>query len=82
MKIFYWPSDRSGCAYYRCQLPGEQLRRLGHTVDISQHMAPAVQNGGYDVLVGQRVAEPGPSRLWQRLAKQDSMKLVFELDDD
>lgn len=81
MRIVYWTADRSGCAYYRCQLPGEQLRALGHDVHISQALRPSDLIGA-DVLVGQRISEARPSHLWQQLARESKVSLVFELDDD
>jgi len=35
-----------------------------------------------DVIVAQRTCMPGPTQLWQRLAREGNAKLVFELDDD
>jgi hypothetical protein len=35
-----------------------------------------------DIVIGQRVCNDGPSRLWQRWAKAGEKKLVYELDDD
>lgn len=81
MRIVYWTADQSGCAYYRCRLPGEQLRTLGHDVTWGQHLHPDARHG-VDVLVGQRISEPGPSRLWRSLAAEGRSKMVFELDDD
>lgn len=84
MKIFYWTADRSGCAYYRCVLPAQALRKLGHEASWSQYLDPSIKarDHGYDILVGQRISEPGPSFLWQRLAREGTVKCVFELDDD
>jgi len=41
-----------------------------------------VQDGGCDVIVAQRTCMPGPTRLWQKLAREGHSKLVFEIDDD
>jgi glycosyltransferase involved in cell wall biosynthesis len=41
-----------------------------------------VQDGGCDVIVAQRTCMPGPTQLWQRLAREGKAKLVLELDDD
>lgn len=35
-----------------------------------------------DVIVAQRTCMPGPTMLWQRLAREGKAKLVLELDDD
>lgn len=41
-----------------------------------------VQDGGCDVIVAQRTCLPGPTSLWQKLAREGKSKLVFEIDDD
>lgn len=41
-----------------------------------------VQAGDVDVIVAQRTCLPGPTKTWQRLAREGKAKLVFELDDD
>lgn len=82
MRICFWPADRSGCGYYRCALPAQQLREMGHETVVSQYLHSGVRNGEFDVVVGQRVAEPGPSRIWQELCRGGQVKTVFELDDD
>jgi glycosyltransferase involved in cell wall biosynthesis len=38
--------------------------------------------GGVDVVVAQRTCLPGPSQVWQDLARAGHAKLVFEIDDD
>jgi glycosyltransferase involved in cell wall biosynthesis len=35
-----------------------------------------------DVIVGQRVSQPGPTARWQQLARESLCKLVYEIDDD
>lgn len=82
MKIFFWSADRSGCGHYRCTLPASQLHEMGHETSVSQYLHPGVFSGEFDIVVGQRVAEPGPSRLWQKLCRDEGVKTVFELDDD
>jgi glycosyltransferase involved in cell wall biosynthesis len=37
---------------------------------------------GVDVIVAQRTCLPGPSQIWQDLARAGHHKLVFEIDDD
>lgn len=68
--IFGWQADYAGCAYYRVTLPLTELARRGHRTT-----ATGTALGRYaelleeaDVLLGQRVADPGPSALWQCLA--------------
>ncbi|MGC5565351.1 glycosyltransferase [Streptomyces sp. FR-108] len=36
----------------------------------------------WDVMVGQRIANPGPTERWQQLARSGRHNLVYELDDD
>lgn len=82
MRICFWPADRSGCGYYRCALPAQQLRKLGHDVVVGQLLDPGARDGEFDVVVGQRIAEPGPSRIWRELCYDSHVMTVFELDDD
>ncbi|PKV95911.1 glycosyltransferase involved in cell wall biosynthesis [Amycolatopsis echigonensis] len=82
MRLFGWQGDTQGCGYYRIALPFDALAARGHDAAYSTRMPDAVRDGGVDVVVGQRVCEPGPSGIWQRLAAAGHTKLVFELDDD
>lgn len=81
MKIMFWLADRQGPGYYRCILPGVQLANQGHKVALDETMPESIQAGGADVIVGQRVCQPGASETWQALAKAGHTKLVFETDD-
>lgn len=75
-----------GCFYYRLKLP---LDHLLHDNTIST-MLPTTQWDinydalkKYDLVIGQRVSLPGPSRTWRELAKLENRPtLVYELDDD
>jgi glycosyltransferase involved in cell wall biosynthesis len=81
--IVYWLADNTGCGQYRCLLPGEALRERGHTVTADETVNMNwIDNA--DVFVGQRIGKPGPSVLWQAVARDESRtaKLVYELDDD
>lgn len=80
--VFFWPSDNAGCALYRCEMPAAALRRRGHTVQVSRIISGAAQIGEFDVVVGQRLCEPGPSSIWRDMARWGHSKLVLELDDD
>lgn len=82
MKIWLWLADSSGCGYYRCILPGHALAQRGHQVAMDAAMPQWVQDGGCDVIVAQRTCMPGPTALWQKLAREGHSKLVLELDDD
>lgn len=80
-EVFGWQADQNGCGYYRIALPMQGLAALGHTTSHGQAMPPEVRDSPDAVIVGQRVCKPGPSSLWQQLAKQ-GRRLVFEIDDD
>lgn len=80
-RIFFWSADSSGCAYYRCTLAAEALVARGHEVHVSTKM-PDEWRRTAQVIVGQRVSQPGASYLWQQLAKQGQARMVYEVDDD
>jgi len=81
MKIFGWQVDHSGCFHYRLRLPFDQLRAQGHDAFYGADLA-RVDLDGVDVVVGQRVTLPGPSRWWQAEARRGNRLLVYETDDD
>lgn len=80
-RIFFWSAGQGACEYYRCTLPARALAARGHDVLVSELM-PDEWRDTADVIVGQRVCQPGASTTWQALAKQGRAKLVFEVDDD
>ncbi len=80
MRIFGWMADRSACGFYRIALPLHNLGALGHDAHWATKMPSNVAEA--DVIVGQRVCEPGPTGNWQRLAREGHATLVFECDDD
>jgi glycosyltransferase involved in cell wall biosynthesis len=80
LDVFGWLADRTGCGTIRIQLPLTALRehgiRTGWSERLYEHRMPRT-------LIGQRVCLPGPSEMWQRLAKRpDRPKLVYEIDDN
>lgn len=89
-------ADRAGCGYYRCLLPsGALAEQYDWEVRAGERWAGDAKLNGKrveifgpewmnpDVLVGQRICLPGPSRVWQDLkSKRDRPLLVYELDDD
>jgi hypothetical protein len=81
--ILYWLADRTACGHYRCLLPGAALEAEGHTV-VADEVLVLERYDECDVLVGQRVAKPGPSAAWQAFAREEGrdQRLVYELDDD
>jgi glycosyltransferase involved in cell wall biosynthesis len=81
MKIFGWAADQAGCGYYRVRLPLQALADYGgHQTEISTRL-PTTWRDEADVIVGQRICLPGPSGIWQRLAREGRF-LVLEIDDD
>lgn len=74
-------ADQTGCGTYRIALPMQGLAALGHTTTHSQSMPPTIRHQPDTIIIGQRVCMPGPSSLWQTLAKQ-GRHLIFEIDDD
>lgn len=79
MKLFGWAADHAGCGYYRLGLPLAALRVLGHETLVSTVLPGDWRDA--DVIIGQRICMPGPSRTWQRLAAE-GRRLVYEIDDD
>ncbi len=82
-RVVYWSADSTGCGFYRCEVPAVGLRQLGHEVTVSTVLDSAVPNYA-DVIIGQRIGEPMPSRIWRALARvpDRNYRLVYELDDD
>lgn len=81
VKIFGWHSRMDGCYWYRMKLPLQELERQGHEVTLSGTI-DVRELDGYDIVVGQRIAQGPATSVWLRLAREDKHKLVYELDDD
>ncbi len=87
MKIFAGHDGGSGCAYYRINLPLEQLAKHGYDVTLASadlDKGPGItarSMAGHDVIIGQRFNRPGGVSLW-REARTPQSRLVYELDDD
>ncbi len=82
LRIFGWAADQAGCRHYRLTLPLDQLRRRGHQISISSRMLTDTPEQS-DLLIGQRVCKPGPTHLWQTIARRPHHPtLVYEIDDD
>lgn len=82
MRVWGWTADRGGCAAYRIRWPFDALtQHTGLDMDHGTRITPEHRETA-DVVVGQRVCNDGPTRLWQRWATQGTKRLVFELDDD
>jgi glycosyltransferase involved in cell wall biosynthesis len=86
VKIFFWPaSSEDGTYLYRVKMQAEALAARGHEVEVSQRMSQTARESA-DVIVGQRIAMPGPTWMWQAIADEDARlgrrRLVYEVDDD
>lgn len=89
MRIFAAHDGGSGCAYYRMQVPLEELgKRDGFEVTFADagdtHHPPSITArdlAGYDVIVGQRLNKHSGMTVW-RQARTPTSRLVYELDDD
>lgn len=79
MKVHFWSADMAGSAYYRAVLPAMSLTWLGHTA--THHIRLPKTWQSYDTIVGCRVAQTGPTKMWQHL-KAEGKRLVLDLDDD
>ncbi|KND38491.1 glycosyltransferase family 4 protein [Streptomyces acidiscabies] len=79
-RIFGWGADEGGCRYYRIALPLNTLKANGY--DTHHHTVKPTAHNTWNVIIGQRVANPGPSITWQSLASYGHLKTVYEMDDD
>lgn len=80
MRAHFWAADGAGSAHYRAVLPGTSLQWLGHSVSGGQRLPQDWQH--LDALVGCRVAQPDPSKLWQLLKRESDTRLILDVDDD
>lgn len=80
-RIFGWSAGFSGCEYYRLTLPLQALAELGHETKVSSALRPADYQD-YDVVIGQRVCNPGPFALWQKICRDPDTLAVYEIDDN
>jgi glycosyltransferase involved in cell wall biosynthesis len=79
VKAFFWAGGDDGCAWYRMHLPSIALAARGNTTHADQILDPR-RWGDADVVVGQRVCQPGPTMQWQAWARE-GRRLVFDVDD-
>lgn len=79
MRVHFWSADMAGSAFYRAVTPSMALSWLGHTATHGVRLPPNWQS--YGTVVGCRVAQIDPSRMWLRL-KDEGKRLVLDLDDD
>lgn len=96
-RVVFWKNgDNDGCSFYRCDEPARALNELTRGrrhlnqcfPDVSALSTKVMPDSVYmdaDVIVGQRIAEDGPTELWRRLSTGElgvRPKLVYEIDDD
>ncbi|MEU6597833.1 glycosyltransferase family 4 protein [Streptomyces flaveolus] len=79
MRVHFWSADMAGSAFYRAVMPSMGLSWLGHTATHGVRLPPNWQS--YDTVVGCRVAQVDPSRMWLKL-RDEGKRLVLDLDDD
>lgn len=78
-RFHFWSADMAGSAFYRAVMPAMALSWLGHTATHHIRLPPNWQS--YDTIVGCRVAQTGPTKMWRKL-KDEGKRLVLDLDDD
>jgi hypothetical protein len=85
VRIFGWAADNAGPGWYRLRVPlTEMARHTDHDVTVDTRMPDWVVEEA-DVVVGQRVCQPGAAARWLRMAGGAYGRrplLVFEIDDD
>lgn len=77
--IYFWSADRSGCGYYRMQLPSEQIILSGdaHTRESTKLEV----DRAYQIVVAQRTTGAEQSSMFKSIAHSASLA-VLEMDDD
>ena len=80
-RVFAWASDESACGWYRMELPCAEYNRRGGQAEWATTMPDWVSEDA-DVIIGQRVAMPDATTLWQHLCRKGRSRMVLELDDD
>lgn len=81
MRIHFWTADGAGSGLYRGVMPAMSLDWIGHQPSAGPRLPDGWREQGYDVVVGCRVAKPGPSRTWREM-RDRGIRLVMDLDDD
>lgn len=83
LRIWGWAADSSGCQAYRIRFPFTSMKEMDPNLILGYGttIIPEAKELA-DVVIGQRVCNEAPSKLWQRWAQEGQKKLVYELDDD
>jgi glycosyltransferase involved in cell wall biosynthesis len=79
-RFHFWAGDSAGSAYYRAYLSSTSLQWLGHQSSGGQKLPHDWPH--LDALVGCRIAQPGPTKMWQHIKQDTNIRLVLDLDDD
>lgn len=82
-RVWMWRADAAGCGTYRVRWPAEAVNRLyGDRIEVRHDTNLTVENRDWnpDVVIGQRVVLPGPSKMWHEWHRQGKV-LITELDD-
>lgn len=79
-RILYVAEMLAACAWYRCHVPGSELRRKGHDVVLSERVSPGAADE-YDILVFQRPSVM-PALDAIRRANALGKLTVVDMDDD
>lgn len=83
LRVWGWSADQGGCQAYRIRFPFVAIKAQRPDIILGWGTKiPEVARETADVIIGQRVCNPGPSDLWQKWAKAGDRKLIFEMDDD
>jgi hypothetical protein len=80
--VAFWTASDDGSSWYRAGQPAAALGWLGHKCTVTPDLAQMYRQRS-DVIVGSRVANLGPTAIWQAMAADpDGPRLVLDLDDD
>jgi glycosyltransferase involved in cell wall biosynthesis len=79
-RILYVARDYWACGWYRCYVPGVELKRLGYEVHLDNNVRPDDAEN-YDVIVVQSPSEPQHLELIER-GNEAGVLTVAEMDDD
>lgn len=80
-RIYGWLADRGGCGYYRIMQPLTTLDPNRWHVTYST-VLPLTWKFDADIVIGQRVCLPAPSRMWAEICADQNVKAIYEIDDN
>ena len=78
--ILFFTDDWGACAWYRCYVPGVELKRLGYEVVLDQTLRPEDVDR-FDVIVFQRKTDERSLEII-KVANSAGKLTVYEIDDD